>query len=148
MQGRIVYPCAIDYWDRSVFRNFLVIAALFGATGVMLGAFGAHGLRDLLTPERMNTYQTAVTYQMWHALALLGVSLVGMHLSARPNAGGLKSLTVSAYALTLGTLIFSGSLYLLVLLDIPMLGAITPLGGVALIIGWLSLAYAALQPKS
>jgi len=143
-----------------VFRNFLVIAALFGATGVMLGAFGAHGLRDLLTPERMATYQTAVTYQMWHALALLGVSLVGAQLTARPsidpNVGAsaardpkaIQWLRICAYALTAGILIFSGSLYLLVLLDLPILGAITPIGGVALIIGWLSLAYAALQLKS
>ena len=143
-----------------MFRNFLVIAALFGATGVMLGAFGAHGLRDLLSPERMDTYQTAVTYQMWHALALLGVSLVGAQLTARPqntlpvgasaarDPKAIRWLRISAYALTLGILIFSGSLYLLVLLDLPILGAITPIGGVALIIGWLSLAYAALQLKS
>lgn len=129
-------------------RNFLVIAALLGATGVMLGAFGAHGLRDLLTPERMETYQTAVTYQMWHALALLGVSVLGAHFSARPAAAGIKSLTFAGYALTTGTLIFSGSLYLLVLLDLPILGAITPIGGVAMITGWLALAYAALQLKS
>lgn len=133
-----------------MFRNFLVIAALFGATGVMLGAFGAHGLRDLLTPERMATYQTAVTYQMWHALALLGVSLVGATVgaSAARDPKITRWLRISAYALTLGTLIFSGSLYLLVLLDLPILGAITPIGGVALIIGWLLLAYAALQLKS
>lgn len=129
-----------------MFNRFLLIAALFGATGVMLGAFGAHGLRDLVTPERMVTYQTAVTYQMWHALALLGVSFVGASEAGDPKA--IHWLRICAFALTLGTLIFSGSLYLLVLLDLPVLGAITPLGGVALIIGWLSLAYAALQLKS
>jgi len=106
----------------------------------MLGAFGAHGLRDLLTPERMETYQTAVTYQMWHALALVGLASVGAHLRAWSNL-----MTIAGYALTLGTLIFSGSLYLLVLLDKPILGAITPIGGVAMIIGWLALAYAALK---
>ena len=121
-------------------RNFLVIAALLGATGVMAGAFGAHGLRDLLTPARMETYQTAVTYQMWHALALVGIASIDTHLSARA-----KAVVFAGYALTLGTLIFSGSLYLLVLLDLPILGAITPIGGVAMIIGWLSLAYAALH---
>ena len=143
-----------------MFRNFLVIAAIFGATGVMLGAFGAHGLRELLTAERMETYQTAVTYQMWHALALLGVAIVGAHFSARPQEDSpvgasvardpkpSRWLRISAYALTLGTFIFSGSLYLLVLLDLPILGAITPIGGVAMIIGWLALAYAALQLKS
>lgn len=106
----------------------------------MLGAFGAHGLRDVLSPERMETYQTAVTYQMWHALALVGVACVGAQLSAQT-----KALRVSAYAFTLGTLIFSGSLYLLVLLDLPILGAITPIGGVALITGWFALAYAAVK---
>ncbi len=143
-----------------MFNRFLLIAALLGATSVMLGAFGAHGLRDVLTPERMETYQTAVTYQMWHALALLGVSLVGAQFTARPRSESNMALSEApdpkitrwlrtcAYALTLGTLIFSGSLYLLVLLDLPVLGAITPIGGVALIIGWLSLAYAALQLKS
>lgn len=133
-----------------MFNRFLLIAALFGATGVMLGAFGAHGLRDLLTPERMATYQTAVTYQMWHALALLCVSLLGRTVgaSAARDPKAIHWLRICAYALTAGTLIFSGSLYLLVLLDLPILGAITPIGGVALIIGWLSLAYAALQLKS
>ena len=121
-------------------RNFLVIAALLGATGVMAGAFGAHGLRDFLTPARMETYQTAVTYQMWHALALVGIASIDTHLCARA-----KAVVFAGYALTLGTLIFSGSLYLLVLLDLPILGAITPIGGVAMIIGWLSLAYAALH---
>ena len=132
-----------------MFNRFLLIAALFGATGVMLGAFGAHGLRDLVTPERMASYQTAVTYQMWHALALLGVSLVGTTVGASEarDPKATRALRICAYALTLGILIFSGSLYLLVLLDLPVLGAITPIGGVALIIGWLSLAYAALQLK-
>jgi len=143
-----VYPCRTENRGKTVTRNFLVIAALFGATAVMLGAFGAHGLRDLLTPERMETYQTAVTYQMWHALALLGVSVLGAHFSARPAAAGIKSLAVAGYALTLGTLIFSGSLYLLVLLDLPAFGAITPIGGVVMITGWLALAYAAWQLKS
>lgn len=136
-----------------MFRKFLVIAAIFGATGVMLGAFGAHGLRALLTPERMGTFQTAVSYQMWHALGILGVAILGAQLTATPNVKEaypasdqkvLSWLRRSAIALTLGTLIFCGSLYLLVLLDKPILGAITPLGGVAMILGWFSLAYAAL----
>lgn len=133
-----------------MFRKFLVVAALLGATGVMLGAFGAHALRDLLPPERMETYQTAVTYQMWHALALLGIATLGATANRDANAAGSKfqkRLGVSAYALALGTLIFSGSLYLLVLLDKPLLGAITPIGGVALIIGWLALVYAALTSR-
>jgi len=109
----------------------------------MLGAFGAHGLRDILTSTRMETYQTAVTYQMWHALAILGVAVVGA--SHARDLIMIRWLRISGYALTLGTLIFSGSLYLLVLLDLPILGAITPIGGVAMIIGWLSLAYAALH---
>ena len=126
-----------------MFRNFLVIAALLGATGVMLGAFGAHGLRDLLSVARMETYQTAVTYQMWHALALLGVAILGA--GATGSAAVKRWLAIAAFSLTLGTLIFSGSLYLLVLLDKPIFGAITPIGGVVMIIGWLALAYAALQ---
>jgi len=129
-----------------LFRYFLVIAALFGATGVMLGAFGAHALRDTLTPERLVTYQTAVTYQMWHALALLGVSLYANTLTVRLVGQSIdKWLRISAIGFTLGILIFSGSLYLLVLLDKSVLGAITPFGGVAMIIGWLALAVAALN---
>ena len=113
----------------------------------MFGAFGAHTLRDLLSPERMETYQTAVTYQMWHALALLGIAILGVSSHRDPDPALSKAqqwLSLAAYAQTLGTLIFSGSLYLLVLLDKPILGAITPIGGVAMIIGWLALGYAAL----
>ena len=119
-------------------RVFLVIAAIYGALGVSLGAFGAHGLKPILSPERFEIFQTAVSYQMWHALALLGAALFGLQLKVRSSL-----LSVSGYAFTLGILFFSGSLYLLVLLDKKILGAITPIGGLLMIIGWITLAIAA-----
>jgi uncharacterized membrane protein YgdD (TMEM256/DUF423 family) len=103
------------------------VAALLGATAVAAGAFGAHGLQSHVTPERLETWRTAANYQLLHAVALLALSL-------SPTPRPLPSRLFLA-----GTLIFSGSLYALVLLDLPILGAITPIGGVCFILGWLSL---------
>ena len=94
-----------------------------------LGAFGAHGLRKSLSPEMMSVYQTGVLYQLVHGVALLVVGLVARHY------GG--SLIVSAgWALLLGTILFSGSLYVLSVSSIRYIGLLTPLGGLAFIIGW------------
>ena len=100
--------------------------------GVVAGAFGAHALRGQLSEEMLAIYRTAVEYQFWHALALLAVGLL-----ARQAAGAW--LTASGVAFTLGVLVFSGSLYVLALSGIRVLGAVTPLGGVALIVGWACL---------
>ncbi len=119
-------------------RIFAVIAALLGLTAVGTGAFGAHGLKSVFeqTPRFEAIWQTAVAYHMYHALALLAVAWVA---SRRPGA-----LTLWAgITFTAGVAIFSGSLYALVLSGVTKLGAITPIGGVSLMVGWLLLALAA-----
>jgi uncharacterized membrane protein YgdD (TMEM256/DUF423 family) len=110
----------------------MLIGAIYGLLGVVAGAFGAHALRGQLSEEMLAIYRTAVEYQFWHALALLAVGLL-----ARQAAGAW--LTASGVAFTLGVLVFSGSLYVLALSGIRVLGAVTPLGGVALIVGWACL---------
>jgi len=100
------------------------IGALLALLAVALGAFGAHMLEDMITPNRLETFETAVRYQMYHALALLAIG-------ALP-----KACWRAAPFIILGSLIFSGSLYTLVATDIGIFGAITPIGGVLQIIGW------------
>lgn len=112
------------------YKLFLLAGTLFGALGVVLGAFGAHALRKSLTPELLSAYQTGVLYQLIHALALIAVAL-----AARDLAGPL--LTAAGWSLLLGILLFSGSLYILSLTDIRFIGIVTPIGGVAFIVGWL-----------
>ena len=116
-------------------RWFGVLGAVFGALGVGLGAFGAHGLKDRVEESSIAVWQTAASYQMWHALALLAVAWVISESSS-------TAARVSGIGFTLGILVFSGSLYVLVLSGQKWLGAITPLGGLAFIVGWISLAVA------
>jgi uncharacterized membrane protein YgdD (TMEM256/DUF423 family) len=118
-------------------RLFILIGALMGFLGVALGAFGAHGLRARLGPEMLAVFETGVRYQMYHALALLALGALA------PGIAG-RLATVAGWSFTAGIVLFSGSLYLLALTDVRVLGAITPLGGVAFLIGWGCLAYAAL----
>ncbi len=113
---------------------FFVAGALLAGLGVAAGAFGAHGLEGQVSPDRLDTFHTAVTYQMYHALALLIVGVI-----ATLDGGGF--VQGAGYCFIGGTLVFSGSLYLLVLTDTPWLGAVTPFGGTALIIGWGLLAW-------
>lgn len=110
-----------------------LFAALAGALGVVLGAFGAHALRGNIEPRLIETFQTAVQYQLIHALALLLVSLTIGWLGQSP------SFEISAYAFMAGIVLFSGSLYGLVLTEMSWLGPVTPLGGLCLIVGWLAL---------
>ena len=108
-------------------------AALLGFLGVAEGAFGAHGLRDLVTLEQLNTWNTAADYQLFHAIALLGLATWQQSaLSSR-----LQSWLLLACGLMIaGVLLFSGSLYLLVLTNMSAFGPITPLGGLALLMAW------------
>lgn len=106
----------------------LAAGALLAGVAVAAGAFGAHALKTRLSPEALGWWQTAVQYQMWHALALLVLS--------RVERVGLPSGFLAA-----GTLVFSGSLYLLALTGERWLGAVTPLGGAAMIAGWALLAW-------
>ena len=115
-------------------RLFFVIGAIAAGLAVALGAFGAHGLADRVTPERLETFKTGVQYHMMHALALLVVSWAA---SQWPG----WSVQMAGYLFLAGLVLFSGSLYLLVLTDTRWLGAITPLGGVAFIAGWALLAW-------
>ena len=118
-------------------KTFLLIGAVFGALGVGLGAFGAHGLRSRLSPEMLAVFETGVRYHMYHALAILLVAA----LMGRMGAGRL--LPAAGWAFTGGILLFSGSLYVLALTGITVLGAITPLGGLAFLVGWALLIGAA-----
>jgi len=124
-------------------RHWILIGSVLGALAVGLGAFGAHGLAGFLgerhadQPElltrRMGNWDTAALYHMQHAIAIVLVGVVGMF---RRN----KWLAVAGFGFLFGVLLFSGSLYALVLLEIPVLGAITPLGGISFILGWMALA--------
>jgi len=114
-------------------RKWLAAAAVLAGIGVTFGAFGAHGLKDLVEPERLVTWDTAVRYQMYHALGLLAAAVAGL-----ANRG------VGRWFFA-GTVLFSGSLYALVLSGVGPLGAITPFGGVCFIVGWVQLARAALR---
>jgi uncharacterized membrane protein YgdD (TMEM256/DUF423 family) len=118
-------------------RTFILIAALAGFVGVALGAFGAHGLRGRLTPDMLAVFETGVRYQLVHAVALLAVA----GLMDRLN-GWL--ITTAGWLFLAGMVLFSGSLYLLALTGITILGAITPLGGLAFLAGWACLAFAAI----
>lgn len=117
-------------------RVFITIGALSAFIGVAAGAFGAHPLRDRLSAAMLQTFQTGVTYQMYHALALVGLGI----LLGRFSVDGSPWMTAAGWLFVVGTLLFSGSLYLLALTDTTWLGAITPLGGVAFLAGWALLA--------
>ena len=118
-------------------RLFMVIAALSGALSVALGAFGAHALEARLSADLLGTFETGVRYQFYHTLALLAVVVA----IVRWPASNLP--VIAGWLFIAGIVVFSGSLYLLVMTGTRWLGAITPIGGVAFIAGWLLLALAA-----
>jgi uncharacterized membrane protein YgdD (TMEM256/DUF423 family) len=123
--------------ERRVFAAGSILAAL----GVGLGAFGAHGLKSVVTAERLAVFETGVRYQMYHGLGLLALAWA---ISRWPE----RRLTPAAWLLLFGTVIFSGSLYLLVLTGTGWFGAVTPFGGVALIAGWALIAWRLLTHRS
>lgn len=112
-------------------NRFLFIASLAAGLAVILGAFGAHSLKTVLSPDRMTVWQTAVTYQMWHALGLGLISRLDPQSQIRRWSGWFMSG---------GMGLFCGSLYLLCLTDLRWLGMITPVGGISFIIAWVLLA--------
>lgn len=120
---------------------FVQLGAFCALTGVGLGAFGAHGLKAILSPEALAVYQTGVTYQMWHALGLIGLGSLQSQLPAS------KLITWSGRLMFFGILLFSGSLYLLATLDLHWLGMITPIGGVCFILAWLLLCLSVNKKK-
>ncbi|HWW82509.1 MAG TPA: DUF423 domain-containing protein [Vicinamibacterales bacterium] len=117
-------------------KNFLLIGAVAGLLGVGLGAFGAHGLRGRLSPEMLAVFETAVRYQMYHALAIVLTSVILGRMD-----GWL--LRTAGWSFTAGIVLFSGSLYVLALTGITTFGAITPIGGLAFLLGWGCLVVAA-----
>ena len=116
-------------------RTFLLVGAVFGFLGVALGAFGAHGLRGRLSPEMLAVFETGVRYQIYHVFALLIVA------SAIGHIGNARLLAMAGWSFIAGIIIFSGSLYALALSGVTVLGAITPIGGLAFLIGWACLAF-------
>ncbi|MEM6632587.1 MAG: DUF423 domain-containing protein [Bacteroidota bacterium] len=109
----------------------LITAGIFGALSVSIGAFGAHGLESKLTTNgRVATFETAVKYQFYHTLALVLLGILMLNLEH-------LYFTYAAYAFIAGIMVFSGSLYILSLTNVSKWGAITPLGGLAFIIGWI-----------
>ena len=118
---------------------FLFLSAVCGFTGVAMGAFGAHGLKAVLTAEMLAVYKTAVDYQMWHALGLGLIAVFRQQFSAS------ILLKWAGWLMFGGIILFSGSLYLLAILNIKWLGMITPLGGVAFILAWILVLVFAFQ---
>lgn len=110
-------------------KIIIAIAAILLALAVAAGAFGAHALKNALSAERLETWQTAVQYHAWHALGLMLIALIGVQFDL--------VITWPASLILAGVVIFSGSLYVLCLTGIGWLGAITPIGGVAFILGWI-----------
>ena len=121
-------------------KQLIMLAGLSGAIAVGLGAFGAHGLEDTLAATgRADTFETAVKYHFYHTLA---IALIGIIKLTKPN---WKSLVFASWSMVFGIFVFSGSLYILSLSGVTWWGAITPLGGVGFIMGWLGLFYSALR---
>jgi uncharacterized membrane protein YgdD (TMEM256/DUF423 family) len=117
-------------------KTFMFVGALMAGIGVGLGAFGAHGLRARLSPEMLAVFETAVRYQMYHSLAMLATAALMTRVDGR-------AAVIAGWSFFAGIMIFSGSLYALALTGVTTLGAITPIGGLAFLIGWLALIIAA-----
>jgi len=114
-------------------RIFMTLGALLAGVAVAAGAFGAHGLRNRLTPEMLAVFETATRYQMYHALALLAVAWATVRWPG-------SAATTAGWLFVTGIVVFSGSLYVLALTGVRWLGAVTPLGGLAFLAGWAVLA--------
>lgn len=119
-------------------KLFLSLGAASGALSVIIGAFGAHGLKDKLCEQMLAIYKTGVEYHFYHTLALLAVGLLAMNYES-------KLLTASGWSFVSGMIIFSGSLYALSISGIKVLGAITPIGGLLFIVGWICLVVSVLK---
>lgn len=125
-------------------KFFIIAGAINGFLSVALGAFGAHLLEGRVADKYLATWETAVQYQMFHALALVAIGI----LMSSKLWGPVSQLNTAGYLILAGIVIFSGSLYVLSLTGISILGAITPIGGVAFLIGWIMLIVAAVKYAS
>jgi len=130
----VVPEDAMTYQPRSF--QFVVLGALFAATAVGAGAFGAHALKTILDPPMLAVYETASRYQMYHALGLIVVPWLYRETNSR-------WAVTAGWLFCAGILLFSGSLYIVALAGIKWMGALTPLGGVSFIAGWLCIAWTA-----
>jgi uncharacterized membrane protein YgdD (TMEM256/DUF423 family) len=121
-------------------RTFLALGAISAGISVAAGAFGAHALKERLSPDLLAVFETGARYEMYHALGLVAAAWAA---SRGPGAAGAAGW--AGWLFVAGTVLFSGSLYALALTGVRALGAVTPLGGVAFIAGWIALAVAALR---
>ena len=125
-------------------RQIIITAALFGLVAVVFGAFGAHALKENISPTSLEAWKTAVSYQFYHTLALLFLSNFSKYRS--------RAIRISYWAFTLGMILFSGSIYLLSIddligINLSFLGPVTPIGGFLLILGWFFLLLSAIKNK-
>lgn len=124
-------------------RGFLISGLILLLLAVVLGAFGAHALKALISAQQLQVWRTANDYQFYHALGLLGLGIWSSQQTAS------RWIKLSGYSLLLGVLVFSGSLYAMVISGISWLGMITPLGGILFLLGWMFWLIAVLtQPRS
>jgi len=115
-------------------KGYIIIASLFAALAILFGAFGSHALKERLSAQSLEVYDIATRYLMFHALGIFLIALLGFQLPR-------ESLEIPVIMMIGGTSIFSGSLYLIAILDFKKLGMVTPIGGLLLIVSWLLLAY-------
>lgn len=120
--------------------NYLLLAAVSGFLAVAMGAFGAHGLKAVLDAAMLSAYQTGAHYHLVHSVVLLATAI---WMERHP----LKATRISAACFLLGMLLFSGSLYVMAITNVKALGMVTPIGGVFLLAGWSSLAWAGYQAR-
>lgn len=123
-------------------KQIILLGACMMALGVVLGAFGAHGLKEKIPANLLAAYQAGVEYHFYHALGLILVGIMAFHF---PQASGLR---IGSWILFLGIVLFSGSLYVMALTGIRWLGAITPIGGTAFIVGWLWIVWSVFQYRA
>ena len=115
-------------------KGYIIIASLFAALAILFGAFGSHALKERLSAQSLEVYDIATRYLMFHALGIFLIALLGFQLPK-------ESLEMPVIMMIVGTSIFSGSLYLIAMLDFKKLGMVTPIGGLLLIVSWMLLAY-------
>ena len=115
-------------------KGYIIIASLFAALAILFGAFGSHALKERLSAQSLEVYDIATRYLMFHALGIFLIALLGFQLPK-------ESLEIPVIMMIVGTSIFSGSLYLIAMLDFKKLGMVTPIGGLLLIVSWLLLAF-------
>ena len=115
-------------------KGYIIIASLFAALAILFGAFGSHALKERLSDQSLEVYDIATRYLMFHALSIFLIALLGFQLPK-------ELLEAPVTIMIVGTSIFSGSLYLIAMLDLKKLGMVTPIGGLLLIVSWLLVAY-------